>query len=520
MKKITSFILLLIISIIWVGQSVQASMRLTITTRETRFVEGVRHTEIVGQLEYEGVTSNQVINYIGANVSLYDDLNIVVGDNYKPHDSWGRGTILAHMDDIHERYPNYQVIGGVNGDFYNTSITNLNGQPQGGYIRNFEVIASGVVSTRPLAGFKDDGTTVFGVPCYSGYQLLVYDEDGALKKEVSIERINNLPTANDKVTVYFDNYDLPISSAHNKVIIDAKETKMDGVRYFGSGAFDSMTEVDVTVADHTFVIVGTDFNEDGLITDVDYVVVQRKIGCGFEDVRFAVGVYDEIVTDGVPVTYLEKGLDPAFKHPRTAIGLKADGTVFFVVVDGRNKPLGMDGVNLYELAQIMVYFEAVKAYNLDGGGSSTMALLNEEEGYDILNTPSDGTVRAVTNGVFIVKGEHIPRPAPVGFPDPRIKLDRPMNLYVDSQGDLRFDPVLHSLSYMVSVNGTLLASDDESFTLSLEPGEYVIKVRALADQLNYKHSDFSEEFVLIIHPNEINRFMELLKSFLQEEIKD
>ena len=33
---------------------------------------------------------------------------------------------------------------------------------------------------------------------------------------------------------------------------------------------------------------------------------KEKIGCGFEDVRFAVGVYDEIVKEGVPVTYLEK----------------------------------------------------------------------------------------------------------------------------------------------------------------------------------------------------------------------
>jgi hypothetical protein len=517
MKKLWSLLLLTIVLFMFLGQSVQASMRLFVDTRETTFVDGVRHTKIVGQLEYDGVTSNQVINYMGANVLQYPDLNIAVGDNYKAHDSWGRGTIIAHAEDIQERYPNYEVIGGVNGDFYNTSITNLNGQPSGGYIRNFEVIAPGVVATRPLAGFKDDGTAVFGVPCYTGYQLLVYDEDGALKKEVAIERINNLPTANDKVTVYFDNYDTPLTSAHNKVVIKAKETKMDGVRYFGSGAFLSQTSGEMSVQDHHFVLVGTGFNDDNLITPVDYVVVQRKIGCGFEDVRFAVGVYDELVKDGVPVTYLEKGLDPAFKHPRTAIGQKADGTIFFVVVDGRNKPLGMDGVNLYELAQIMVYFEAVRAYNIDGGGSSTMAIKDGEGSFDILNTPSDGTVRAVTNGVFIVKGEHIPRPAPVGFPDMRIRLDKPANFYVDGNGDLRFDPVGNALSYMVSINGTLYASHDDSFDLNLEAGEYVIKVRALADQINYRHSEFSEEFILVVHPDDINRFINLLKEFLRRE---
>ncbi len=517
MKKLMSLILIFVLSVMIFSPYVKADMRLTISSRETEYVEGVRHTKIVGELDYNGVKSDQVINYLGANVLQNNELNIVVGDLYKAHDSWGRGTILAQTDNIHERYPNYEVIGGVNGDFYNTSQSNLNGQPTGAYIRNFEVIAPGVSSSRPLAGFKDDGTAVFGVPCYSGYQLLVYDEDGALKKEVAIERINNLPTANDKVTVYFDNYDQVISSEHNKVLIKAKETKMDGVRYFGSGAYHSEGTADLSVSDHTFVLVGMGFNEDDLITPADYVVVQRKIGCGFENVRFAVGVYDELVTDGIPVTHLEVGLDPAYKHPRTAIGQKADGTIFFVVVDGRKQEFGMDGVNLYELAQIMVYFEAVKAYNLDGGGSSTMSLQNEEGGYDILNTPSDNSVRAVTNGVFIVKGEHIPRPAPVGFPDTRIRLDKPANLYVDSNGDLRFDPISNSLSYMVSINGNLYQSVDDSYALDLEAGQYVIKVRALADQINYRHSEYSEEFVVIIYPDEIHRFMDLLKDYLKRE---
>jgi hypothetical protein len=165
----------------------------------------------------------------------------------------------------------------------------------------------------------------------------------------------------------------------------------------------------------------------------------------------------------------------------------------------------------------MVYFDAVRAYNLDGGGSSTMSLLNEEDGYDILNTPSDGTVRAVTNGVFIVKGEHIPRPAPVGFPDTRIRLDKPANFYVDGNGDLRFDPVLNSLAYMVSINGTTYTSDSSTYPLDLEAGQYVIKVRALADQINYRHSEYSDEFVLIIHPDDINKFINLLKEFLKRE---
>jgi len=73
---------------------------------------------------------------------------------------------------------------------------------------------------------------------------------------------------------------------------------------------------------------------------------------------------------------------------------------------------------------------------------------------------------------------------------------------------------------MVSINGTLYASDDDSFDLDLQAGEYVIRVRALADQINYKHSDFSEDFILIIHPDDVNRFINLLKEFLKREMTE
>ena len=57
-------------------------------------------------------------------------------------------------------------------------------------------------------------------------------------------------------------------------------------------------------------------------------------------------------------------------NPRTAIGIAEDGHLFFVVSDGRTR--NNDGLSLYELAEFMRGLGAVTAYNLDGGGSSTM----------------------------------------------------------------------------------------------------------------------------------------------------
>ena len=57
-------------------------------------------------------------------------------------------------------------------------------------------------------------------------------------------------------------------------------------------------------------------------------------------------------------------------NPRTAIGIIDDLHYIFVVSDGRTS--ASEGLSLAELAEFMLEAGAVTAYNLDGGGSSTM----------------------------------------------------------------------------------------------------------------------------------------------------
>lgn len=72
-------------------------------------------------------------------------------------------------------------------------------------------------------------------------------------------------------------------------------------------------------------------------------------------------------------------------NPRTAIGIKSDGSYLFVVSDGRTDE--SEGLSLLELAQFMKEQGAVTAYNLDGGGSSTMVFNGT-----IINTPTGGGI--------------------------------------------------------------------------------------------------------------------------------
>jgi exopolysaccharide biosynthesis protein len=86
------------------------------------------------------------------------------------------------------------------------------------------------------------------------------------------------------------------------------------------------------------------------------------------------------------------------RHPRTVVGLNADGTkLTILVVDGRRPGVAV-GMNYDELAAEMIRLGCQDALNLDGGGSSVMAVRDPAKGdFRILNQPTDGRERAVAN---------------------------------------------------------------------------------------------------------------------------
>jgi len=83
------------------------------------------------------------------------------------------------------------------------------------------------------------------------------------------------------------------------------------------------------------------------------------------------------------------------RHPRSGLGITADGRVLMVVVDGRRS--GSVGVTLAEMGELMRSLGAVTAFNLDGGGSSAMARFDPLSArFVVANQPSDGRQRPAT----------------------------------------------------------------------------------------------------------------------------
>ncbi len=84
-------------------------------------------------------------------------------------------------------------------------------------------------------------------------------------------------------------------------------------------------------------------------------------------------------------------------HPRTGLGFsQTKDTVIFCVVDGRGLSIG---ATTKQLAILMKSAGAYTAFNMDGGGSSTMYVAEYGKA---VNTTSDGTERSVANSVYVV----------------------------------------------------------------------------------------------------------------------
>ena len=105
-----------------------------------------------------------------------------------------------------------------------------------------------------------------------------------------------------------------------------------------------------------------------------------------------------LIEDGEIVVDEDDEVDRAkASNPRTAIGILDENHYVFVVSDGRSSE--SEGLTLMELAVFMQSLGVQTAYNLDGGGSSTMVFLGE-----VINQPTSGHSngeRAVTDIVYI-----------------------------------------------------------------------------------------------------------------------
>lgn len=115
------------------------------------------------------------------------------------------------------------------------------------------------------------------------------------------------------------------------------------------------------------------------------------------DIAEAVGGRQIVLSAGEVATAKNGKMDP-----RTAVGVSSDyKTVYLLVVDGR-RSVHSNGAEYEHLGKMFKALGAYNAMNLDGGGSSTF-VVKENDAFVIRNKPSDDKERAVVNGLAIIE---------------------------------------------------------------------------------------------------------------------
>lgn len=315
--------------------------------------------------------------------------------------------------------PGWKVIAGVNGDFFDI---NANGalpyQGNGYTVSNGEVYRPYGSSSN--IGFKNDGSStpfVGGKAIeVSNLKLQFLNEKGQIVSEYDVAKQNKAPVDNE-IAVWFTynvmnttiNEDESKTTTRDTITITAPSTDcyvclspvrclaMSETTIYGKGTVQkNTTDTDLRLGHFAIQTSNTDVQKY-LESDLTVRVQQNIVG-DYAECDNISGAGAQLLLNSQVV--LTEGNED--RHPRTVAGVKADGTIILMTVDGRQFESNMYGMSYAELSATLLYYDCVEAYNLDGGGSTTFITRNQYGEFDVYNSPSDGSERGDSNAILVV----------------------------------------------------------------------------------------------------------------------
>ncbi len=133
--------------------------------------------------------------------------------------------------------------------------------------------------------------------------------------------------------------------------------------------------------------------------------VKLTVSCSDErlaQAEWATGTGDIILENGVPTDPESWTIATAGKAPRSALGIRADGSILLLAADGRQSGYSA-GLTVTELAEMLKAEGCVSAVNLDGGGSTIMGVKTTGSATAaVVNSPSDGSARRCAGYILLV----------------------------------------------------------------------------------------------------------------------
>lgn len=270
-----------------------------------------------------------------------------------------------------------QAYGAINGGFFS-----LLGPPLGMLVIDGEWIKAPLYN-RAVFGIDNEGQCDIRRVGLSAH--LEFEGIGP----IAVESINEGHLAENSVVVYTQRWGPTVEGApgRTRLVVD-KSRRVVSVLSNGEGTL---------IPQAGLVISGFGTRAQGLKQIPIGTRVSLKLDAdpSWPGLKHAVGGGPLLVSGGqVTITAADerfRGDITSGSRPRTALGITSKGTVILLAVQS-------PGLTLTELAKVLIKLGARRAMNLDGGGSTAIVV-----GGRVLNCPSDGCERAVSNALLVIR---------------------------------------------------------------------------------------------------------------------
>ena len=288
------------------------------------------------------------------------------------------------------------LAGGINADFFSLQT----GVPMSNLIVDGKIVTKDA-SGQDSIGILEDGTAFMS---YVTFASVLIKEDGS---ETNIYNINKF---RQPYSIYMMTDEFSKQTENTTDGIDVILGEIEGEMRLGTkltAVVESVMENSSSIEIPKGKIVLTVDKEapEEFLEPIKTLTEGEKVTISFgvmgdpkwNDVKLGMGcVGGKLLTNGEVNPNLEAGA-----APRTAIGLKADGSLVLYTIDGRQTGYSY-GVQKKTLAERLKELGCIEALNLDGGGSTCIVSLFPGESTPTLkNKPSDGVERKISTFFFL-----------------------------------------------------------------------------------------------------------------------
>ena len=301
-----------------------------------------------------------------------------------------------------------RVVSGLNGDWYVLST----GAPTGLVVTDGVVRATGYYSSTWAIGFYDDGTAFIA---QNGLSMSVTLGGATLNLSGGINKVRKMTSSDGSGGLTLLTSDFADTTKNSEAGVDVILTPVEDesgtysteprigrqTQYVVEQVLESTGSIAIPEGKAVLTLNAKD-NADTLaklraLVPGDTVTLSiTSTDARWNDVDQALGGVAKLVTNGQAAS----GLD-ASRTAWPAIGIKADGTLVFYALDGKQPGLSV-GATQTQVAQRLIELGCVEAICMDGGGSTTIGVTYPDgSSMEVVNSPSDGSQRANSTAIFL-----------------------------------------------------------------------------------------------------------------------